>query len=82
MDPVKLYRFLLHDGDRQVADALTQALRGDPVETVRADSELRSLPRGPARHSKAGIRVLTTLLRRTGAIGSPDLRSNGDAGER
>jgi len=78
MDPVKLYRFLLRDGDRQVADALTRALRGDPIASERADRELRRLRRGPARHSRVGVRALTLLLRRTGAIEVNGLRSNGD----
>jgi hypothetical protein len=82
MDPVKLYRFLLHDGDRQVADALTRALRDDPLLSERADRELRTIPRGPARHARPGVRVLIILLRRAGTTGASDLRSNGDEGGR
>lgn len=76
MDPVKLYRFLLRDGDATVADALTRAIRNDPPAAERADEELRSLPRAagaapPARRSRTAHRVLTRLLRTA-------LRSNGD----
>jgi hypothetical protein len=64
MDPVKLYRFLLRDGDAQVADALTRAIRNDPPTADRADRELRSLPRAKAsRRSSSSHRVLARLLR-------------------
>lgn len=82
MDPGELYRFLLHRGDRQVADALTRSLRGNRQARQYADGRLRSLPRGPARYSPPAIRVLTNLLKRTGAVNPPRLRSNGDEGGR
>jgi hypothetical protein len=62
-----LYRFALRSGDRRLAEALTDAMRSDPVLRRQADIHLRLLPRGPARWSGAAERAVGAALRRIGS---------------
>ena len=65
---ISLYRFALRSGNRPLAERLGHTLRADPELRERADTALRELPRGPARWSAAGERVVRRVLERIGSV--------------
>ena len=67
-DLLALYRFALRSGNRPLAAALARALRSDARLRRRADLDLQELPRGPARWSVAGERIVRAVLDRIGSF--------------
>jgi hypothetical protein len=67
-DPLVLYRFAVRTGNRQLAAALARSIRADPELSERADLELQHLPRGRARWSESGERVVRAVLDRIGSF--------------
>ena len=59
-----LYRHALRVANFPLAAALTPALRADPHLSARADRELRSAPRAPARWSAAAERAVDAVVLR------------------
>lgn len=63
-----LYRMALRSGNRRLAEQLGRVLRTDPALRERADLTLQDLPRGPARWSAAGERVVRRVMDRLGGF--------------
>jgi len=61
---INVYRHALRSGDRPLAERLGRIFRAEPTLGERADTALQQLPRGPARWSAAGERVVRRVLER------------------
>ena len=67
-DPLVLYRFAVRTGNRPLAAALARSIRADPCLSERAYRELEQMPRGPARWSEPGARVVRGVMERLGSL--------------